>query len=64
MTEKGIDGSLANRVALVTGGSRGIGRAIVLALAQAGAAVTFCYRRDQEAAQEVVASGRGRWIQY
>lgn len=46
---------LSGRVALVTGGSRGIGRAIALALAQAGAAVALNYRRDEDAAREVVA---------
>lgn len=40
-----------NRVALVTGGSRGIGRATVRALARDGFDVAFCYRSDDEAAR-------------
>ncbi len=48
--------SLAGRRALVTGGGRGIGRAISLALADAGADVGLCYQRDENAAAEVVAN--------
>ena len=42
------------KVALVTGGARGIGRATVLALARAGAAVVVNYVEHREAAEEVV----------
>lgn len=47
--------SLAGRVALVTGASRRVGRAIALALGAAGAEVIVHYRRDRAAAEAVVA---------
>ena len=52
----GIEG----KTAIVTGGSRGIGRAIVELLAAEGADVTFFYRDNAAAAGDVVATGRAR----
>jgi len=52
-----MDPGLTGKVAIVTGGSRGIGRAIVLLLAGEGVAVTFFYRDNAAAAAEVVAEG-------
>jgi 3-oxoacyl-[acyl-carrier protein] reductase len=46
--------TLAGKTAVVTGGSRGIGRAIVRRLAQDGARVVFSFREDKAAAEALV----------
>jgi 3-oxoacyl-[acyl-carrier protein] reductase len=50
------DMNLAGRTALVTGASRGIGRGIALALAEAGADIAVNYTRDEAAAADTVAA--------
>jgi len=47
---------LSGRSAVVTGGSRGIGRAIVLRLAEQGADVAFSYRGNEAAAKDTAAA--------
>jgi 3-oxoacyl-[acyl-carrier protein] reductase len=57
---------LAGRSALVTGGTKGTGRAVVLALARAGASVVTCARHDDDAARgladELAATGAAHLV--
>jgi 3-oxoacyl-[acyl-carrier protein] reductase len=53
--------SLEGRTAIVTGGSRGIGKAIAIELAQRGAAVIVNYLQSEAAAEEVVAQICGQY---
>lgn len=55
-------GLLRGQVAIVTGGSRGIGRATALRLAEAGADVVVNYVHNEAAAEEVVNSARARGV--
>jgi 3-oxoacyl-[acyl-carrier protein] reductase len=59
---KGVALSLEGKVALVTGGSRGIGAATVRLLRQAGARVVFSYRSAEKQAAELVAECGGETV--
>ncbi len=50
---------MADRVALITGGARGIGRGVALDLAQEGWSIAICYRTSQRDAEEVKQSIEG-----
>lgn len=54
---------MAGKVALVTGGSRGIGRGIALGLAQAGFSVAVNFATRSEAAEEVVELARSKGVE-
>ena len=58
-TQTAVNGVMTKRlegkVALITGGDQGIGRAIALRLAAEGADIAFCYRANRAGADEVVA---------
>ncbi len=56
----GID--LTGKVAIITGGSRGIGRATVLRFAEAGADVVVNYRSDKRAAEDLVKDVQGMGV--
>jgi len=59
MADRGVVLSLEDRVAVVTGGSRGIGAAIVRLFTQAGAKVVFNYQRAQAEAERLAADCGG-----
>jgi 3-oxoacyl-[acyl-carrier protein] reductase len=59
-TEDGMERRLSGKRALITGGSRGIGAAIVRRLAEEGAAVAFTYVSKPEQAEETAVAARAQ----
>ena len=57
-----VMGLLTGKTALVTGATRGIGRAIALRFAEEGADVAFTYRSQHEAAQSLVSELEGKGV--
>lgn len=58
-----ISPSLKNRTAVVTGGSRGIGRAAIDCFAALGANVVVNYMKDEKAAESAVAGAKGHGVE-
>src|ERR1043165_4981564 len=63
MNQANVNLGLKDRVALVTGGSRGIGKAAVNLLASLGAHVVVNYVKDEEAAAATAAMARAHGVQ-